>query len=157
MGRSEERVTRRTGAGSIVLGAALVVVSFSLACGPNSSILNSRPDGQEPISNERSISSFEKDIEAMRTANFEFILVLRRKDSGKLDAGDKKFIRENKPAEINRVVLSDDDKALIAGSHFPFPPANLKALQARFDFQDLSDHPGPPIEKNVNANVNANR
>jgi hypothetical protein len=134
----------------------LFLAALSIGCGPNSTILNSRPDGQAPINNERRVSTFEKDIEDMRTANFEYIFALRRKDGGKLESDDKKFIRENKPVEINRAVLSDDDKALIAGSHFPFPPANLKALQARFDFQDFSDHPNTQAG-NVNVNANVNR
>jgi hypothetical protein len=134
----------------------LFIAALGAGCGPNSSILNSKPDAQAPINNERPVTSFEKDIEDMRTANFEYIFALRRKDGGKLDAEDKKFIRENKPLEINRAVLSDDDKALIAGSHFPFPPANLKALQARFDFRDFSDHPATQAG-NANVNVNVNR
>ena len=57
----------------------------------------------------------------MRTANFDFIFVIRRKDGGKLDAEDKKFIRNNSPAVADRIYLSDDDKALIAALEISVP------------------------------------
>jgi hypothetical protein len=90
----------------------------------------------------------------MRTANFDYIFVLRRKDSAKLDADDKKFIRTNSPEVANRLILSDDDKALIAGSNYPFPPEKLKPLQERFSFQDFSKAANTGGQKNVNANTN---
>ena len=39
---------------------------------------------------------------AMRTADFNFIYVFRRKDGGVLDAADKKAASDNIPPEINR-------------------------------------------------------
>jgi hypothetical protein len=122
-------------------------------CGPNSTILNS---GSKPPSANtvRPVNVFENDLETMRTANFDFIFVLRRKDGAKLDADDKKFIRANSPEVANRLILSDDDKALIAGSNYPFPPEKLKPLQERFDFQDFSKAADTGGQKNVNANTN---
>lgn len=133
-----------------VILSLLMVVS---GCGPNTSIATSGKSGSPtPASNEKTASSFEKDLEAMRTANFEYIFSLRRKDGLVLDADDKKFIRENKPAEINRIVLTDDDKALIAGSNYPFSPESLKALQTRYEFQDFSTNPIATSNSNVNVN-----
>jgi len=122
-------------------------------CSPNSTILNSgsKPPPADTI---RPVNVFENDLETMRTANFNFIFVLRRKDGAKLDADDKKFIRMNSPEVANRLILSDDDKALIAGSNYPFPPEKLKPLQERFDFQDFSKAANTGGQKNVNANTN---
>jgi hypothetical protein len=143
----------RPGRYPVVLAAIIILAGLGLACGPNPAILNSGKETPARVTGERPASSLEKDLETMRTANFEYVFVLRRKDSGKLDADDKAFIRQNKPVEINRVVVSDDDKAVIAGSHFPFPPEALKLLQARFNFEDLSNPANAPAESNVNANV----
>lgn len=132
----------------------LVLLSLLLAgCSANPTIMSS---GKEPTPSNavRPIDVFESDLESMRTANFDFIFVIRRKDGEKLDAEDKKFIRNHSPAVANRIILSDDDKALIAGSNFPFPPDKLKPLQDRFDFQDFSKPVNAAPPKNENANMN---
>jgi hypothetical protein len=122
-------------------------------CGPNSTILNSGAK-PPPANTVRPPNVFENDLETMRTANLDFIFVLRRKDGAKLDADDKKFIRTNSPEVANRLLLSDDDKALIAGSTHPFPPEKLKPLQERFDFQDFSKAANTDGQKNENGNTN---
>ena len=73
----------------------------------------------------------------MRTADLQFIFVFRRKDTAAFDGEDKKFLRANLPFN-NRVVLADDDKAVIVGSNYKFPPENLEALQAHFNLEDFS-------------------
>lgn len=133
--------------------AVIILACFGLACGPNPNILKSGKETPAPVTGERPVSSFESDLETMRTANFEYIFVLRRKDGGKLDGEDKKFAKGNMPPEINRIAVSGDDKAIIAGSHFPFPPEALKLLQSRFNFEDFSDPKNAPAAKDANANV----
>lgn len=122
-------------------------------CSANPTILKSGSK-EQPSNAVRPVDVFESDLETMRTANFDYIFVIRRKDGGKLDAEDKKFIRTNSPTVANRIILSDDDKALIAGSNYPFPPEKLKPLQERFDFQDFSKAANTGGQKNVNANTN---
>lgn len=154
-GREEERGDRYAASSVFLFGVILSLLLALSGCGPNASIANSGKSGSPtPVSNDKTASSFEKDLETMRTANFEYIFSLRRKDGGVLDAEDKKFIRENKPAEINRIVLTDDDKALIAGSNYPFSQEGLKALQTKYDFHDFSTKPIIPVNSNTNANVN---
>lgn len=133
--------------------ALLIFVLCWSGCSANSTILKS--GSKEPAASNaaRPVDAFESDLESMRTANFDFIFVIRRKDGGKLDAEDKKFIRANSPAVANRIILSDDDKALIAGSNYPFPADKMKPLQDRFDFQDFSKPSGEGPPKNVNANT----
>lgn len=73
----------------------------------------------------------------MRTANLQFIFVFRRKDGGGFDGDDKKYLRANLPTN-NRVILADDDKAVIVGSNYKFPPENLETLRVRFNLEDYS-------------------
>jgi len=141
-----------------ILGIFLlgICISFVFACKPNPAILNSQKNGQTQSANsiERPINSFERDLETMRTANFDFIFVLRRKDGGKLSDEDKRYIKTNSPAETNRFIVSDEEKAVIAGSKFKFAPENLKTLSERFAVEDFSKPviDAPPQNANVNSN-----
>jgi len=88
---------------------------------------------------EKKVSEFERDLETMRTANFDYVFVFRRKDGGAFDAEDKIFLNADLPKHlINRVIVSDDDKAVIAGSNYKVPPESLEGLRKRFDIQDYS-------------------
>jgi len=91
-----------------------------------------------PVSTENTKTSFEIDLETMKTANFEFIFVIRRKDGGAFDSEDRKFLISNKPAQINRFILTDEEKAFIAGSKYRFPEENLKNIKTRFNVEDFS-------------------
>jgi len=83
-------------------------------------------------------TSFESDLETMKIANFDYIFVFRRKDGGAFDGEDRKYLRSNSPAQINRFVLTDDGKAFIAGSKYIFPMENLETLRMRFNVEDYS-------------------
>jgi hypothetical protein len=125
------------------------------ACGPNQRIINSAQEIRDnsapaPGSNiAPAQNSFERDLNAMRNADFSFIYVFRRRDGGVLDADDKSFITSTSPEEMNRRTLSDEGKALIIGSNFRMPPASLDAFKQRFVFEDFS--------KGASDTVNANR
>lgn len=127
------------------------------ACQPNASILNSKSDAP-PLSSANSTpakSSVETDVETMRTADFDFIYVIKRKDSAVLTAEDKTFIKENSPRETNRFLLSDEEKAVVAGSKYKFLPEHLKALSSRFVVENFSK-PESETDNNANTNTNAN-
>jgi len=83
-------------------------------------------------------SNFASDLQAMKTANFDYIFIFRRRDGGAFDAEDKKYLRANAPVETNRFVSTDNGKAFIAGSKFKFPPQNLEILRIRFNVEDYS-------------------
>lgn len=83
-------------------------------------------------------TAFEKDLDTLKTADFDFIYVFRRKDGGTFDGEDKKYLRANAPMEINRFVSTDDGRAFIAGSKFKFPPEALETLEKRFNIADYS-------------------
>jgi len=80
----------------------------------------------------------EQDLETMRTANFEYIFVFRRKDGGAFDSEDRKYLRANSPSETNRFIATDEERAFIAGSKYKFPPESLEVLRMRFNVEDYS-------------------
>ncbi len=130
----------------------MCLLAFNAACGPNESILNSNketPPVNAPANIETAVSTFEKDLETMRTADFDFVYVFRRKDGGKLDSQDRAFLRDN-TSDSNRRKLSDEDRAIIVGSNYRIPAENLTALNERFA---VEDHSKPESEiKRGNAN-----
>ncbi len=87
---------------------------------------------------EQTQSNFASDLQTMKTANFDYIFVFRRKAGGAFDSEDKKYLRANAPLETNRFVSTDNGKAFIAGSKFKFPPQNLEILRMRFNIEDYS-------------------
>ncbi len=112
----------------------IVLVSFNLACvspSPTANKTSNKTIEPKP-------ASLESDVETMKTAKFDYIFVFRRKDGGVLDGEDKSFIKANSPAATNRFILSDDDKAVIAGSSYEFPAENMANLRKRFNVADYS-------------------
>ncbi len=107
------------------------------------------------IVEENKVSYYERDLQTMKTANFNYIFAFRRKDGGTFDSEDKKYLRANTPAGTNRFVSTDEGRAFIAGSTFVFSPENLEALRSRFLVEDYSK---PEAElQNANQNTNSNR
>lgn len=95
-----------------------------------------KPEANQTVENE--IPPFERDLQTMRTANFDFIYVFRRKDGGAFDAEDRKYLRTNAPPETNRFISTDDGRAFIAGSSYKFTAENLETLGKRFNIEDYS-------------------
>lgn len=139
---------------SILLAVLAVVVC---SCAPNQRIVESNAELAEANVNRPAVpvrSTLEKDIEAMRTADFVFIYVIKRKDGGPLDAEDKKFAGAVIPGEMNRRTVSDDGKAILIGSNFRMPEESRKLIEERFAVEDLSRE---VPAANSNANSQANR
>ena len=133
----------------------IIILAFAAcSCAPNQRIVESnaeltesKPNNTAPVR-----STLEKDIEAMRTADFIFIYVIKRKDGGPLDNEDKKFAGAVIPGEMNRRTVADDGKAILIGSNFRMPEDSRKLIEERFAFEDLSREPTP-----ANSNAQANR
>jgi hypothetical protein len=127
-------------------------------CGPNESILKSGANNDNtapaPQASHAAYDSVESEIENMRTADFNFILVLRRKDGGKMQADDKAFVRTNMSG-ANRRSLVDSEKAIVIGSNARVPHDLLTKLGDRFDVQDFSKPEAeiPASPSPVNANM----
>lgn len=121
---------------------ALAIALAAFGCGPNQRIIESGRKNASPDRANSNIApparSFESDIESMRTADFYNIYVFRRKDAAPLDVDDKAFLAANLPGEVNRRMLSDEGRALIAGSNFRLPDDIWTKLKQRFSFEDFS-------------------
>lgn len=133
---------------------SLITAVFALltaACGANEGVLKSGRETPAQSNVQSPKAPIETDIEAMRTAGFTFIYVLRRKDGQPLDAEDVGVIRLQ-TAEANRRIKSDDDKAVVIGSNYAIPPKNMFVLFDRFAVENHSP-PSPPT--NANTAVNA--
>ena len=140
------------------LALILVLTVIVCSCAPNQRIVESNAELTDGKSNSAVAGpvrpSLEKDIEAMRTADFVFVYVIKRKDGGPLDGEDKKFAGAVIPGEMNRRTVADEGKAILIGSNFRMPDDSRKLIAERFAFEDLSTEPTPA---NSNANVQANR
>jgi hypothetical protein len=132
---------------ALLMIATAGLVSFG--CGANQGVLKSGKENAQPTSTASPKSAFESDMDAMKTAGFSFVYVLRRKDSGKLDAADRSLIKAQ-TTDTNRRVATDEDRAVMIGSNAQLPDANLNALRERFNI-DITAEP-PPANTNANAN-----
>lgn len=131
--------------GTVLFFAAAAAIS--IGCGPNESILKSAENRTPAANVSIEKSSMDQDLDAMRTADFKVVLVLRRKDGGEFDAEDRAVVRQN-TATANRRVAADNARAVIVGSNFPIDEKNLAVLRERFIFEDHS-----PQAENANANT----
>lgn len=113
---------------------------LSLACGANEAVLKSGKETPAPANIESVKPSFSKDFAEVNTAKFTFVYVIRRKDGGKLDAGDRSVIKLQ-TVDMNRRVVSDEDKAVIIGSNYQLPPHKMAVLLERFSVVDYSSLP----------------
>ena len=134
----------------------LTAITLVASCTPNQRILNSsneRPPEPSTVQRSGTVepARIEDDIAAMKTADFNFIYVFRRKDGGELDADDRAFMNANLPYEINRKKVSDGGKALVIGSNFRLPPDNFRALKDRFGFEDFSKPENEIMPTNTNG------
>lgn len=130
-----------------------ITVLPGVGCQPNQTVLKDVAPSPTPMETvEAKKTTLEEDLNEMRTANFGFIFVFRRKDGGEFDKEDQKFLRENTPPETNRWRRSDDGKAFIAGSWYTFAPEQLAALRNRFNVEDYST---PEAKEAANKAFNA--
>lgn len=112
----------------------------------------------------KNMSELEKEVEAMKTADFDYIFTFKRMDDGVFTSEDKQFIKANSHFATNRFTLTKDEKVIVAGSNFAFSQENLDALQDRFKMESFSKPP-EELEKqmneqeksNNNTNINQNK
>lgn len=121
----------------LLLTMSILVLS---SCGPNENILKSGRESSPETKPASRTTTLEEDLEAMRTADFSFIYVLRRKDGSEMDAEDRSVIKQN-TMEANRRVSSDNDRAIIIGTNTPIRPKNMAAVYERFAVENFSPQP----------------
>lgn len=131
--------------------AILLWLAAVTGCSPNPRIMNSAAETPVPVTSAPVEKSFDNDLESMRNADFKFILVFRKRDGEVLDPEDKAFINANTPADVNRRKLSDNGKAVIIGTNFPFLPGMIEKLTSRFVMEDHSKVDSGPLEVDPNA------
>ena len=145
--KGEGEKTRR---GAIFALAAVLFCSFLPACGANEGILKSGKEKPDTANSAPTRSSIEADVDEMRTANFMFIYVLRRKDAGAIDAEDRGVIKLQTDG-VNRRIGSDNGKAFVIGSNFEIPADKMLALYDRFAVENYS--PSDNATGNVTTNT----
>jgi hypothetical protein len=135
---------------------AVLVSSLLLSCSPNQRIVESNGQWSNTEANRAAATpvqnSLESEIEAMRTADFIFIYVIKRKDGGPLDTEDRKFAGAVIPGEMNRRTVADGGKAILIGSNFRMPDESMKLISERFAVEDLSREVPPTANINAKAN-----
>src|SRR5690349_8414500 len=114
------------------LYSPLMVSMLTIGCGPNEAILksNSNESSTTPAvasTAKPSYDSVEGEVENMRTADFDIILVLRRKDGGVLQEDDRTAVR-TLITNANRRSLVDGDKAVVIGANSKISPELMKKL-----------------------------
>lgn len=133
-----------------------ISILLTLGCQPNQSILNSGKSNNNAANAANSAArpkdTFESALGSVQRSGFSYIFVIRRTDGEQFTKEDKTYIRANSPAETNQFVLTDEDRVIIAGSNYPFPPDSLELLRKIFNVEDLS----PPKDANVSDANNAN-
>ena len=142
--RGEKEKGRRGAMSFLFLFFLALIVA---GCGANEGILKSGKETPAQANVESGKTPFASDLEAMRTAGFSFVYVLRRKDSERIDAEDRSVIKLN-TADANRRVAADEDRAVIVGSNFQIPAKNMSALYARFAIDNYSQQPAANISTN---------
>lgn len=134
----------------LTLSVALVAVGVLLSatgCASNSG----RTDGDLPeVPAPVQLSEFERDLLSIKTADLTYIYVLRRKDKKPFESSDKSYLRESTPNFINRLLVTDGEKAVIFGSNFVLPQEDLDRLEERFNIEDLSEPPEQPANEEEN-------
>ncbi len=124
-----------------------------MGCTPNQRIANSSAETPVPANVVPVAGSFESDLQAMRNADFKFILVFRRKDGAILTAEDKALANSSTSFNANRRRISDEGKAIIIGSNFPFLPGTLEKMTEKFAMEDYSKPDSGPMVANSAANI----
>jgi hypothetical protein len=81
-------------------------------------------------------TQFERDLKFVRDSHFAHVWIFSRKDGKELTKEDSEALRTNAPKVVDWV--KTDQNRVIAGSNFPLEPAQLAALQKRFNIEDYT-------------------
>lgn len=141
------RTPKRT---SALVGLAVLLIA---SCGGNEGILRSGKETPTPpdAAAAPSPAPMEKELTAMRNADFDQVYLVRRTDGQKLDAADREFVK-GLTQDANRRVLTGDDMAIVIGMNSQLPPDTLSKLSRRFAVDIF-----PELPTNANGNSNADK
>ena len=116
----------RAGATVLVFASCLALA----ACGDKGS--------QRQKSNAPPKSDFERGLDTVRRGSYVRIYVIRRADGQPLSSEDRLYLRQNTPMETGMWVVTEDNRAAIAGAGFEFEPKHFEALSQRFTVEDYT-------------------
>jgi hypothetical protein len=83
-------------------------------------------------------SDFERSLDIVRRGSYVKIYVVRRADGQPLEREDKLFLQRNTPMETGMWIVTEDNRAAIAGAGFEFEPKHFEALSKRFTVEDYT-------------------
>ena len=117
------------------LCALIIIGLFAFSCSNHNS-------GQERSNNsnaapKKNLTEFERKLKELRTADFNYIFVVKRTDKEAFDNEDKTFLRE-KTYRANRRRLTDDGKILFIGTNYKLIDKDLESLKKRYEVEDFS-------------------
>jgi hypothetical protein len=84
-------------------------------------------------------SDFEQSLDTVRRGSYVKIYVIRRTDGQPLAPEDKQYLRQNTPMETGMWVVTEDNRAAIAGAGFEFEQKHFEALSKRFTVEDYTN------------------
>jgi hypothetical protein len=146
MRKMTRRIRQKTASLALFVSSCLL-----LACGANENVLRSGKETPMPVNAASQKDPIEHELDAMRTAGFQFIYVLRRKDGAKIDSDDRGAIKLQ-TVDTNRRVATNDGLAIVIGSNKQIAPKNLAALFQRFAIDSYSQP--APVDANGSSNAN---
>jgi len=144
-----EMVKRKLGHSLLILGVSL----FVLSCSGGSPETNSANANATP----KKLTEVERQLFSMKTADFDYIFAIRRKDGEVFDSEDKKYVKENSPSLTNRRTFADNEKVLVVGSNYEYSKKHLDALRERFEVEDHSQKPEDKKKRDDGETSNSNQ
>ncbi|MEZ5347107.1 MAG: hypothetical protein R2681_16285 [Pyrinomonadaceae bacterium] len=141
--------------------SAVTIIIFILA-GLISGCFGEEPDrtsqNNANVNVQNTPDEFKQKLEALKTADFDYIFTFRRKDGEKFDSEDKSIFKAH-TFRANRRRLSNDEKVLFVGTNYEIEEKDMKVLKERFDFEDFSkseEQIKKEAEKNQNTKTEEN-
>lgn len=116
------------------------MVCFISACSPNAGVLKDGKPSTTMAEPTPVRSEFEREMNDMRTAGFQSIYVIRRKDGKELNADDRAFLKQ-RSEDANRRVSTDAGKTIIIGMNRPPVPENIAAIYDKFAVEGYVEPP----------------
>lgn len=116
-----------------VLNAGLMQGCDQGTTGPTP--VNSTASQSTPPSAPR--TAFERDLQFIRSGQFNHIWVFSRPDGKPIDKSDAEYLRINAPQVVDWVT-TDEGKRVIAGTNFDLEQGNLPLLRKRFVVDDYT-------------------
>lgn len=82
-------------------------------------------------------TEFERDLQYIRTSQFQHVWLIARKDGKKLDSDDSNFLKQNAPQVVDWVATNGGTK-VFAGTNFDLELAGLNKIRQRFVVEDYT-------------------